>query len=77
MISERRVRLFRNGKNQAVRIPRGFELPGKDAVMRKEGERLIVEPAPSMSLLDVLAALTPLDEALPEITDLLPRTVEL
>jgi antitoxin VapB len=77
MISERRVRLFRNGKNQAVRIPRGFELPGKDAVMRKEGERLIVEPAHPMSLLEVLAALKPLDEALPEIKDLLPRTVEL
>jgi virulence-associated protein VagC len=43
VISERRVRLFRNGKNQAVRIPRDFELPGKDAVMRKAGERLIVE----------------------------------
>ncbi|MCC6365837.1 MAG: AbrB/MazE/SpoVT family DNA-binding domain-containing protein [Bryobacterales bacterium] len=77
MISERRVRLFRNGKNQAVRIPRGFELPGKDAVMRKEGERLIVEPAPPMSLLEVLATLTPLDEDLPEITDMLPRAVEL
>ena len=77
MISERRVRLFRNGKNQAVRIPRGFELPGKDAVMRKEGDRLIVEPAPPMSLLEVLATLTPLDEDLPEITDMLPRTVEL
>jgi antitoxin VapB len=72
MISKRRVRLFRNGKNQAVRIPRGFELPGKYAVMRKEGERLIVEPALPKSLLDVLATLTPLDEGLPEITDLRP-----
>ena len=77
MISERRVRLFRNGKNQAVRIPRGFELPGKDAVMRKEGERLIVEPAPPKSLLDVLATLAALDEELPEITDLRPRAVKL
>jgi antitoxin VapB len=77
MISERRVRLFRNGKNQAVRIPRGFELPGKDAVMRKEGERLIVEPAPPKSLLDVLATLAALDEELPEIADLRPRAVKL
>jgi antitoxin VapB len=77
MISERRVRLFRNGKNQAVRIPRDFELPGKDAVMRKEGERLIVEPAPLKSLLEVLATLTPIDEDLPEITDLRPRAVKL
>jgi antitoxin VapB len=77
MVSERRVRLFRSGRNQAVRIPRGFELPGRDAMMRKEGDRLIVEPAPSNSLLDVLATLTPLDEDLPEITDLLPRAVKL
>lgn len=77
MISERRVRLSRNGKNQAVRIPRDFELPGKDAVMRKDGDRLIVEPAPPMSLLEVLAGLTPLDEAVPEISDPLPRSVEL
>ena len=43
MFPERRVKLFKNGRNQAVRIPRGFELPGKDAVMRKEGDKLIVE----------------------------------
>ena len=36
MISERHVRLFKNGRNQAVRIPREFELPGEDAIMRKE-----------------------------------------
>jgi antitoxin VapB len=38
VLRERRVKLFRNGRNQAVRmIPREFELSGKDAVMRKEG----------------------------------------
>ena len=40
----RQVRLFRNGANQAVRIPKEFELPGKDAVIRREGNRLIIEP---------------------------------
>jgi len=74
---ERRVRLFKNGRNQAVRIPRGFELPGKDAVMRKEGEKLIVEPVAPKSLLAVLATLTPLDEEFPEIPDPRPRAVEL
>ncbi|MBV8102168.1 MAG: AbrB/MazE/SpoVT family DNA-binding domain-containing protein, partial [Verrucomicrobia bacterium] len=43
--SGRRVKLFKNGRNQAVRIPREFELPGEDAIMRKEGRRLIIEPA--------------------------------
>ena len=70
MFPERRVKLFKNGRNQAVRIPRGFELPGKDAVMRKEGDKLIVEPVPPKSLLGVLATLTPLDEDFPEISDL-------
>lgn len=45
--------------------------------MRKEGDRLIVEPAPPKSLLDVLATLPQLDEDLPEITDLRPRPVKL
>jgi antitoxin VapB len=74
---ERRVRLFRNGRNQAVRIPRGFELPGKNAVMRKEGEKLIVEPVASKSLLDVLATLAPLDEEFPDFRDSFPRAIEL
>ena len=47
MVVERHVRLLRNGRNQAVRIPREFELPGQDAIIRKEGERLVIEPAPA------------------------------
>ena len=39
----RHVRLFRNGANQAVRIPKEFELPGKEAIMRREGNRLVIE----------------------------------
>ncbi len=64
-MAERHVKLFRNGRNQAVRIPREFELPGEDAIMRKEGERLIIEPAPTGSLLRLLATMTPLDEDFP------------
>jgi len=58
----RHVKLFRNGRNQAVRIPREFELPGRDAIMRKEGPRLIIEPVPPKSLLAVLESLPALDE---------------
>ncbi len=43
MIPERQVKLFKNGRNQAVRIPREFELPGDDAIMRKDGNKLIIE----------------------------------
>jgi antitoxin VapB len=75
--AERRVKLFKNGRNQAVRIPREFELPGSEAVMRKEGERLIIEPVPRKSLLDVLATLEPIDERLPEIEELPYDSVDL
>jgi virulence-associated protein VagC len=50
------VKLFKNGRNQAVRIPREFELSGEDVIMRKEGDRLIIEPTPPKSLLAVLVA---------------------
>jgi antitoxin VapB len=76
LISERHVRLFKNGRNQAVRIPREFELPGEDAIMRKEGERLIIEPAPPKSLLALLATLPSLDEEFPPVTDAPPDPVE-
>ena len=67
MSEERHVRLFRTGRNQALRIPRDLELPGRAATLRKEGSRLIVEPAAGPSLLAVLATLKPLDEELPSI----------
>ncbi len=74
---ERHVKLFKNGRNQAVRIPREFELPGEDAVMRKDGERLIIEAVPPKSLLAVLATLTPLDEDFPAMPELPLDPVEL
>jgi antitoxin VapB len=77
MAAERHVRLFRNGRNQAVRIPRELELPGNDAIMRKEGERLIIEPVPSQALLDILARLPDLEEEFPPITDSPPEPVDL
>ena len=77
MIPERHVKLFKNGRNQAVRIPREFELPGDEAIMRKEGDRLIIEPAQPRSLLAVLATLQPLDEEFPPIPELPVDSVEL
>jgi antitoxin VapB len=74
---ERHVKLFRNGRNQAVRIPREFELPGEDAVMRRDGQRLIIEPAPPKSLLALLATLDPIDEDFPPIDDTPPDPISL
>ena len=69
---ERHVRLFRNGRNQALRIPREFELEGDEAIVRKEGNRLIVEPVRKGRLLTLLDTLGPLDEQFPDSDEELP-----
>jgi antitoxin VapB len=66
MNPERHVRLFKNGRNQAVRIPREFELPGTEAIIRKEGDRLIIEAVKKPGLLTVLATL---DEEFPDVDE--------
>ena len=74
MIEERRVSLFRNGSNQAIRIPREFELEGTEAILHREGSKLIIESAPSSNrLLALLETLAPLDEDFPEIEDSLAQ----
>ncbi len=65
MQSERRVRLFRNGRSQAVRIPREFELQGTEAVMRREGSRPVVKGC----IAALLASWEPLDDDFPETED--------
>ncbi len=71
--SERHVRLFRNGRNQALRIPREFELEGEEAVIHKEGDRLIVEPVRKGKLLALLETLEPLKETFPDVDEGLPQ----
>ena len=83
MSDRRRARLFKNGRSQAVRIPREFELPGSEVFIRKEGRRLIIEPVPKKkSLLEVLAEFAeegplPKRDRFPRIADRPPEAVEL
>jgi antitoxin VapB len=69
MVVERQVKLWRDGRSQTVWIPREFELPGEYAVIRKTGDRLIIEPVSPTSLISVLAGLGPVDEDCPPIAD--------
>ena len=73
----RHVKLFRNGRNQAVRIPREMELPGEDAIITRDGTRLIIEPTRPRSLLAVLAALSPIEDEFPVIEELGLDSVDL
>lgn len=74
MQPQRHVRLFRNGRNQALRIPRDLELDADEATIRRDGERLIVEPVKRRpDLATLLAGWEPLDEPFPDVNEgLLP-----
>jgi antitoxin VapB len=74
---KRKVSLFRNGRSQAVRIPREMEFAGTQVIMRKEGKKVIIEPAEPSDLIEWLKTLEPLDETIGEIEDLPPDDVEI
>ncbi|MEX3956135.1 antitoxin VapB [Trinickia symbiotica] len=73
----RHVRIFRNGRNQAIRIPRELELPGDEVIIRKEGACLIIEPIKTLPLRELLAQWEPLDDDFPDIGDLPAEPVDL
>jgi antitoxin VapB len=76
MAAVRRASLFRNGANQAVRIPKEFELPGGEVTIRREGRSLVIEPA-APGLLELLGTLPDLDEDLPPAPDRPAEPVDL
>lgn len=66
----RRARLFRNGRNQAVRIPREFEMAADEVILYREDHRLVIEPVERVpTLAEVLSGLAPIDEEFPSIDD--------
>lgn len=69
MSEQRHVRLFRNGRNQAVRIPVEFELPGDEAIMHRDSDRLVIEPVRKRGLVALLKSMKPIEEKLPEVDD--------
>jgi antitoxin VapB len=77
MNMERRASLFRNGRSQAIRIPKDFELSGEEVIIRKAGGKLIIEAVTrKQTLLEVLASMQPSSEPFPEIDDPLPEPVD-
>ena len=73
MSEPRHVRLFRNGRNQAVRIPVEFELPGDEAIMHRDDDRLVIEPVRKRGLVALLKTMKPLEEDFPEVDDPAPK----
>ncbi len=69
MPTERQVSLFRNGRNQALRIPREFELEGSTAIIRKEGDQLIIEAVQEHKLAKLLKSWRSTEEDFSKIND--------
>lgn len=67
MQTEQLVHLERVGRGQILHIPQEFELASDDAMIRKEGERLIIDPVHKPSLLALLATLDVIEVEFPDI----------
>lgn len=65
MVMTRNVSLNLSDGEQVLTIPREFALSGTEVLLRKEGDRLIIDLIPPISLLATL-------ESLPTITDFFP-----
>jgi len=62
------ARLFRNGRNQAVRIPRELELPGEEVWLYRDGDKLVLQPVDKRSqLLELLARWKPIEDPFPDV----------
>ncbi|AWN50893.1 antitoxin [Methylobacterium sp. 17Sr1-1] len=72
----REVKLFRNNRSQAVRIPAEFALPGDRVRISRDGDRLILEPVGKRDLLAILATLEPIEEDFPDFDEMLPPLEE-
>jgi antitoxin VapB len=77
MSAPREVKLFKNDCSQAVRIPKEFERPGDTALLSRDGDRLILSPAPPRSLLAVLAGLQPIEDDFADMEDRKAEPIEL
>jgi antitoxin VapB len=81
-IKEQRVRVFRNGRSRAIRIPKEFDFEGDEVTIRKEADgRLTVVPdvrkRTPREVIEWLRSQPPLEEEFPDIEDIPPEPVDL
>jgi antitoxin VapB len=72
-MAARHAAVFRNGTNQAVRIPREFELDAREVLIHRDGDRLILTPVRDQRVEDLLAIWTEVAEDWPEVEDPPPQ----
>jgi antitoxin VapB len=73
MNNEYRTQLIHEGNYQTLQLPQELFLLTKDVSIRKEGEKLIIEPCYQKTLLEILVTLDDIDEEFPNVDEgLLP-----
>ncbi len=72
MSKQRRVKLFRNGGRQTIRIPVEFELSANEVIIHRDGNHLVIEPVRKRGLIALLKSMRPIADAFPEIDDPVP-----
>lgn len=77
MTAQHRVKLSRVGEGQIVQIPKELEIAADEVLLRKVGNRLVMEPVPRKSLIELLDSWEAIDEEFPEIDDPPPDPVEI
>jgi antitoxin VapB len=82
IMSDRQIRvarLFKNGRSQAIRIPKEMEFSGAEVTIEKRGAALVLTPVPPQkpSLADLMKTWKNLDEDWPDIPDGPARPVDL
>ena len=70
-IPPREISLFRNGANQALRIPRDLELPGKKVTIEPMPDGLYIRVLPQKhdTLASLLASWEPMDFDFPNVDE--------
>jgi antitoxin VapB len=79
---EQRVRVFKNGRSRAVRIPKEFDFGGDELLMRREADgKLTLEPVQRKlspkELVEWLRMQPSLEENFPDIEDFPPEPIDL
>lgn len=83
MNAPRHVRIFKNGRSRAIRIPKDLDTFADEVVLRVEGDRLFIErPDKKRDLREVIDWLRtqprlPDEDDFPEIDDPLPEPIDL
>lgn len=64
---EQTIYLSQVGSKQVLNIPEQFEIHSQEVVIRKEGDRIIIEPVKRPSLLALLSTLPDIEDEIPDV----------